>query len=52
MVTVISSPSQASIWFRLDEDGQLWQDDPPNVALRPETPSWDILFLPAIHQKP
>ena len=52
MVTVVSSPSQASIWFRLDEDGQLWQDDPPNVALRPETPSWDILFLPAIHQKP
>ena len=52
LVTVISNPTQASIWFRLDEDGQVWRETPPTVELRPETTPWNIAFLPAIRQKP
>lgn len=52
LVTVLSYPTQASVWFRLDEDGQVWQDDPPTVILRPETTPWDLIFLPAIKQQP
>lgn len=51
-VTLVANPTQASIWFRLDENGEYWRETPPAITMRDETQPWNIAFLPAIRQRP
>ena len=50
LVTVTTYPTQATIWFRLDENGEVWQDTTPTIVLLPGTPPMSISFLPSILQ--
>lgn len=49
MVSLVANPTQASLWFRLDKDGEIWRETiPPSIPMLEETQPWSIVFLPAI----
>lgn len=50
MVTMVSNPTQASIWFLLDENGEFWRDTPPSITILDETHPWSLVFLPSVQQ--
>lgn len=49
MVSLVANPTQASLWFRLDENAEFWRETfPPSITMLKETQPWSIVFLPAI----